>query len=45
MTKYKQIWTKYNKHGMIIIDQNVNINDQRQIYINKQAFENLIDEI
>ena len=30
MTKYKHIWTKYNEHGMIIIDQNVNINDQRR---------------
>ncbi len=25
MMKYKYIWTKFNEHGMIIIDQNVNI--------------------
>ena len=28
--EYKHIWTKYNEHGLIIIDQTVNINYQRR---------------
>ena len=28
--EYKHIWTKYNEQGVITINQNVNINDQRR---------------